>query len=316
MESHNSLKVSTPTDTQIIMERVLDIPRYKLFYLYLDPKGIQHWWGPKRMETVVEQMEVKKGGNWKFINIEPSGEKHVFFGEFKEIDPINKITWTFNYEPFPDDEVTETIEFIEISPESTKIRTLSTHKSKESRDGMLNTGMADGFNESLNRLLELELIPKTDRIIPCLWFKSEAEEAANFYLSIFRNSRINSVNREEATDADQKGKAISINLTIKEFPMVLINGNPKFDFSVATSHMIYCDSQEEIDFYWERLSEGGTPSQCGWIHDKYGVTWQIIPRLLDQYLSEGTADQRKRVTEAFLRMNKFIISDLSSAYNG
>jgi predicted 3-demethylubiquinone-9 3-methyltransferase (glyoxalase superfamily) len=136
-------------------------------------------------------------------------------------------------------------------------------------------------------------------IYPCLWFDGKAKAAAEYYCSIFKNSKITSVN----------SLVVIFELNDKKF--MGLNGGPQYKFSPATSFVIECDTQEEIDYYWEKLGEGGIYSKCGWLDDKFGVSWQIVPAILGKLMSDP--DKAPRVMQAFMQMTKFDIKTLENA---
>lgn len=136
-------------------------------------------------------------------------------------------------------------------------------------------------------------------ITPCLWFDGKAEEAANFYCSVFRNSKIISSNP----------MVTSFELNGNKF--IGLNGGPLFKFNEAVSFVVNCETQDEIDYFWHKLTEGGEESQCGWLKDKYGVSWQIVPSVLEELMSDP--EKAPRVIEAFLKMKKFDIETLLQA---
>jgi predicted 3-demethylubiquinone-9 3-methyltransferase (glyoxalase superfamily) len=136
-------------------------------------------------------------------------------------------------------------------------------------------------------------------ITPCLWFDGKAEEAAKFYCSVFRNSKIISSNP----------MVTSFELNGKRF--IGLNGGPLFKFNEAVSFVVNCETQDEIDYFWHKLTEGGEESQCGWLKDKYGVSWQIVPSVLEELMSDP--EKAPRVIEAFLKMKKFDIEKLLEA---
>lgn len=155
----------------------------------------------------------------------------------------------------------------------------------------------------------------TNGITPCLWFDNEAEEAANFYVSLFRNSKISQISRYGTEGFEFHGKpegtAMTVAFTINGQDFVALNGGPQFKFSEAVSFQVFCDSQEEIDLYWNKLTEEGSEGQCGWLKDKYGLSWQIIPAILSQLMAD--AARAEKVTKAFLRMRKLDIETLIKA---
>jgi predicted 3-demethylubiquinone-9 3-methyltransferase (glyoxalase superfamily) len=160
----------------------------------------------------------------------------------------------------------------------------------------------------------------TQRIRPCLWFDSEAEEAARYYAGIFKKSRIVRITRYPKVGHEIHGKPEGSVLTV-EFELdgqrfTALNGGPHFKFNEAVSLEIHCDTQEEIDYYWNSLSAVPEAEQCGWLKDRFGVSWQVVPYVLHRFLQVGTREQQARVTEAFLQMKKFDIATLERAYEG
>lgn len=159
----------------------------------------------------------------------------------------------------------------------------------------------------------------TQQITPNLWFNNNAMEAVNFYLSVFKDGKILSTDHytevgEEIT-GHKKGDILTIEFEILGMRFVAINAGPEFNFNPSVSFSIDCKTQEEIDYYWEKLSANPEFEQCGWLQDKYGLSWQIVPENFSKMLIDGSEDQRKRVTEAFMPMKKLIIADIEKAYN-
>ena len=151
-----------------------------------------------------------------------------------------------------------------------------------------------------------------NQITPCLWFDNQAEEAANYYTSVFKNSRIESISRygKEGFEIhrQKEGTAMTVGFQINGQSFTALNGGPVFKFSEAISFQVFCETQEEIDFYWGKLTEGGLESQCGWLKDKFGISWQIVPSILSSLLRDPI--RAGRVTNAFLQMKKFDIEKL------
>jgi len=143
------------------------------------------------------------------------------------------------------------------------------------------------------------------KIAPCLWFDGKAEEAMNFYTSIFKNSKVGSVTRYGEAGPGEKGSVMVATFEI---------GGPMFKFSPAISFIVHCGTQEEVDDFWARLLEGGAPQQCGWLTDKFGVSWQIVPTILPEMLQDKDAEKAKRVMQAMLKMVKLDIKLLKQAY--
>jgi predicted 3-demethylubiquinone-9 3-methyltransferase (glyoxalase superfamily) len=160
----------------------------------------------------------------------------------------------------------------------------------------------------------------TQKIAPCLWYDSEAEEAAKFYCSVFGNSRIVSTSYygEEGFEIHgrKSGTVMSVEFELEGLRFVGLNGGPIFTFDEAVSFQIYCDDQEEVDYFWGKLTQGGSEGPCGWLKDKYGLSWQVVPRVLLQMLMDKDARKSQAVMKAFMQMQKFDIAALKRAYDG
>jgi len=156
----------------------------------------------------------------------------------------------------------------------------------------------------------------TQKIIPFLWFDANAEEAMNFYTSIFKNSEIVSVSRYGEGSPGQAGTVMTATFTLNGQTFIALNGGPQFKFTEAISFFVNCETQEEVDELWEKLSEGGEQGQCGWLKDKFGVSWQIVPTALGELLGDKDPEKSKRVMEAMLQMHKIDTEKLMQAHEG
>jgi predicted 3-demethylubiquinone-9 3-methyltransferase (glyoxalase superfamily) len=158
-----------------------------------------------------------------------------------------------------------------------------------------------------------------EQIVPCLWFDHQAEEAATFYVSVFKNSKINAVTRYTKagfeTHHRPAGSVMTVEFELDGQRFTALNGGPAFTFNEAISLQVLCDTQQDIDYYWDKLSAGGDPKaqQCGWLKDRYGVSWQVSPRMMQELFKDHTSDKAARVMEAMLRMKKMNISELERA---
>ncbi|MCJ7513526.1 MAG: VOC family protein [Anaerolineales bacterium] len=153
------------------------------------------------------------------------------------------------------------------------------------------------------------------KITPFLWFDNSAEEAANLYVSIFRNSKILSVSRYGEAGPGPKGSAMSVTFQLEGQEFMALNGGPQFKFTEAISLFVDCATQQEVDDLWAKLSAEGQAGPCGWLKDKYGLSWQIIPDVLGKLLQDEDAEKSKRVMEAMLQMSKIDIQRLTQAYD-
>jgi len=156
------------------------------------------------------------------------------------------------------------------------------------------------------------------KITPCLWFNDQAEEAMRFYVSVFKNSKVGRVTRYGETGAKvsarPKGSVMTATFEIEGQEFMALNGGPHFTLSEAVSFIVKCDTQKEIDTFWEKLSEGGEKGVCGWLKDKFGLSWQIVPTVLSDMMQDKDAEKTNRVMEAVLQMKKLDIARLQQAY--
>lgn len=159
------------------------------------------------------------------------------------------------------------------------------------------------------------------KLMPCLWFDTQAEDAARFYCSVFRNSKLGKLSRFPNAGQDVHGKPAGSVMTV-EFelngrPFVALNGGPQFKFDEVVSFQIYCDSQTDIDHYWSKLTAGGgQEGPCGWLKDKFGLSWQVVPARIPQMMSDPDTKKTARVMNAFMKMKKLDIAAIERAYEG
>jgi len=151
------------------------------------------------------------------------------------------------------------------------------------------------------------------KITPWLWFDTEGEEAATFYTSIFKNSRILDVTRYGSAGPRPEGEVMTVSFELEGQQFAALNGGPEFPFTEAVSFQVSCESQEEVDEFWTRLSEGGSEGRCGWLKDRFGVSWQIVPTALGELLGDPDPERSQRAMEAMLQMTKLDIAAMKRA---
>jgi predicted 3-demethylubiquinone-9 3-methyltransferase (glyoxalase superfamily) len=151
------------------------------------------------------------------------------------------------------------------------------------------------------------------KITPFLWFDDQAEEAANYYVSVFKNSGINSVSRYAENTPGPAGKVMTVSFELDGQEFTALNGGPVFKINEAVSFYVHCADQAEVDHYWQKLSQGGESGQCGWLKDKFGVSWQIVPTILGELMSNPDPEKANRVVQAMLKMTKLDIEKLKMA---
>jgi predicted 3-demethylubiquinone-9 3-methyltransferase (glyoxalase superfamily) len=154
------------------------------------------------------------------------------------------------------------------------------------------------------------------KITPFLWFDGRAEEAANFYVSIFKDSKIGKVNRYGDHGPGPKGTVMIATFQINGQDFIALNGGPQFKFTPAVSFVANCENQQEVDDLWEKLSEGGEKRQCGWLQDKFGISWQIVPTALPKLMSDPDREKTSRVMQALMQMTRIEINKLEDAFQG
>ena len=154
------------------------------------------------------------------------------------------------------------------------------------------------------------------KIIPSLWFDTEAEEAASFYCSVFKNSRILSTTRYPEGSPGPAGEVMTVDFEVDGERFVGINGGPQFPFTEAVSFQITCEDQAEVDYFWERLTDGGQEVQCGWLKDRYGLSWQVVPRGMDEVFADADPARAQRAMQAMMGMVKLDLAALRAAADG
>jgi predicted 3-demethylubiquinone-9 3-methyltransferase (glyoxalase superfamily) len=165
-------------------------------------------------------------------------------------------------------------------------------------------------------------MPVTQRIAPCLWFDRQAEDAAKFYVSVFKNSKILNVTRYSSAGQETHkmppGSVLMVEFELDGEQVTALNGGPAFTFSEAISFQIFCETQQEVDYYWDKLTQGGDPTaqQCGWLKDRYGLSWQVVPTVVPEMLKDAESPKAKRVMEVIMRMKKPVIAELEHAFAG
>jgi predicted 3-demethylubiquinone-9 3-methyltransferase (glyoxalase superfamily) len=178
------------------------------------------------------------------------------------------------------------------------------------------------LEETHSRTLQEAAMPSVRYIRPCLWFDTQAEEAAKLYVSVFKNSRITQITRYSEVGVEIHGRppgsVMTVSFELDGHKFMALNGGPLFKFSEAISFEVGCGTQQEIDYYWEKLTAGGDPKaqQCGWLKDRFGVSWQIVPTVLEEYVADHTSAKAQRVMAAMLEMKKLDLAAIERAAAG
>ncbi len=309
-------KQPEPPRRDISIVRVVDASPGKVFKAWIDPDHLAHWWGPRDFSTPHVEVDPRPGGAFRTCIRSPRGDDYRASGTVKEIDAPRRLVFTHGWENEREAERVVTVEFSTTDGKTRVDFHIAGFDSDASRDGEI-----EGWTGCLERLVRYmagEKRPSAtakghpmQKITPFLWFDDNAEDAANFYTSIFVSSTIESVMRYGDAGPGPKGSVMSVTFRLEGQTFIALNGGPQFTFSPAISLFVSCATQEEVDALWEKLSEGGEKEDCGWLRDKYGVSWQIVPAILGDLLSDPKTSPN--VIRAMLKMKKLDIGVLKKA---
>ena len=311
-----TFKLAPRGEREILMTRAFDATRDLVFEALTKPALVQRWLlGPPGWTMPVCEIDLRVGGHYRYVWRNQDGREMGVSGVYRSIERPGRIVHTENFdEAWYAGESLITTELVEKGSRTEMTATLL-YESKDARDSVLKSGMEGGVTQSYDRL-EALLAENTkgtamQKITPFLWFDTQAEEAANFYVSIFKNSKITKSMRYP------DGRVATIGFELDGQQFTALNGGPHFKFNEAVSFVVDCTSQAEVDELWEKLTaDGGSPSQCGWLKDKYGVSWQITPTVLIELVSGADRAKATRVFEAMMKMGKIDIATLLKAAEG
>jgi predicted 3-demethylubiquinone-9 3-methyltransferase (glyoxalase superfamily)/uncharacterized protein YndB with AHSA1/START domain len=311
-----TFKLTPRGEREILMTRAFDASRDLVFEALTKPALVQRWLlGPPGWTMPVCEIDLRVGGRYRYVWRNQDGREMGVTGLYRSIERPGRIVHTENFdEAWYAGESLITTELVEKGGRTEMTATLL-YESKDARDSVLKSGMEGGVTQSYDRL-EALLTENTkgiamQKITPFLWFDTQAEEAANFYVSIFKNSKITKSMR------GPDGKMLTVGFELDGQHFTALNGGPHFKFTEAISFVVDCKSQAEVDELWEKLiADGGSPSQCGWLKDKYGVSWQITPTVLIELVTDPDKEKAGRVFQAMMQMGKIDIAKLLAAAKG
>jgi predicted 3-demethylubiquinone-9 3-methyltransferase (glyoxalase superfamily)/uncharacterized protein YndB with AHSA1/START domain len=304
---------STKAQQIVTVQSKIDAPLEMVWKLWTTPEDIMKWNNAsEEWHTPKAANDLRAGGRFSFRMESTDGSQGFdFTGVYNKVIPMEEISYAM------DDSRKVTVLFSRTNGKSR----ITEHFEPEKTNPV--QMQYDGWQSILNNFKRyaevksaLNKPPRiTHGITPCLWFDHNAEEAVNFYTSIFRNSKIlnKTYYAREGYDIHhmKEGTLLTIDFQINGQSYTALNGGPNFKFSEAVSFQVFCETQDEIDYYWLRLCDGGEEGQCGWLHDKYGLSWQIVPSILPKLLSNpGKAE---RVFEVLMPMKKLFIDKLKNA---
>ncbi len=306
-----------PASDNLILTRILDAPRALVFAVWTNPQHLARWWGPHGFTNPECRADARPGGEI-FIRMVGHGYDHGMKGRFEEVIPPERLVFTSQLEDESGTPFVEIRNTVTFADHGTGRTVLTLHarvlKKGPGSEGPL-AGMEEGWTQSLERLDTYTSGLKPDKITPFLWFDGRAEEAMNFYTSVFKNAKIIEMSRYGEAGPGEAGSVMTVTFEIEGQRFIGLNGGPHYSFTPAISFMVHCDTQNEVDVYWDRLSAGGEPIQCGWINDKFGLTWQIVPNALHEMLEDADEKKSTAVMQAMMQMVKLDIAALREAYD-
>jgi predicted 3-demethylubiquinone-9 3-methyltransferase (glyoxalase superfamily)/uncharacterized protein YndB with AHSA1/START domain len=282
-----------------------------------------HWFAPKPFQLIVHQMDFRTGGRFRMAMRDPDGHDFPFGGRYPEIVPPRMLSWTGEFSGGPADQISTVVHFSE-SGRKTKVRVRQAFHFMTPEAKHAARGAKQGWTATLDQLAAFcarTAVQREDerrqKIMPCLWFNDQAEAAARFYVSVFRDSRILGIARYGKAGAKASGKpqgsVMTVSLRLAGQDFLALNGGPQFAFSPAISLVVNCGTQQEVDDLWSRLSADPDAEQCGWLKDKFGVSWQIVPAGLERMMRDPDARRSERVMAALVRMKKLDLAALQAA---
>lgn len=311
-----------PTDAStrhdLTITRLLDAPRALVFRVWTEPEHLAVWWGPHGFTNPECRADARAAGEIS-IRMVGHGFDHAMHGEFVEVVAPERIvfdSWLRNEDGETFLAVRNTITLADAPGGKTELTMHAhvTHAGPGSEFPL--EGMEEGWTQSLERLGTYVAGLRETSVTPFLYCDGNAEEMAQFYTSVFRNARIVDAMRYGDAGPGEPGSVMTITFEINGQRFIALNGGPEFSFTPAISFMVHCDAQAEVDAYWEKLSaDGGQPIQCGWITDKFGVTWQIVPNALFELLNDPDPAKSQAVMRAMMQMVKLDAIALQAAYD-
>lgn len=306
--------VADPVEPTIVTRRWFAAPIELVWEAWTRPELLRRWMGPRTLECRLYEVDLRIGGGYRFVHRAPDGQEFGFHGEYREIVKPHRLVSTFVFELMPDHEALDTLT-LESLDGGTLATTHTRHATLEARDGHLHSGMEAGMVDGYDRLDTLlagaAAMAKTPGVTPFLWFNDDAEAAIAHYIAVFGDARVLSESRRP------DGKLMSSTFEVRGQKLIALNGGPHYSLTPAFSLFVPCGTQEEVDHLWAGLlADGGAESQCGWLKDRWGLSWQIVPRVLFELLADPDPGRAQRAMQAMLGMQKLDIAALKSAADG
>jgi predicted 3-demethylubiquinone-9 3-methyltransferase (glyoxalase superfamily)/uncharacterized protein YndB with AHSA1/START domain len=302
------------------LQRTFNATLARVWRAWTDLSQFKQWFGPKGVTCVAVTRDFRPGGVFHYRMRSPDGQENWGRCAYREIVPQEKLVWVNSFSnpsgdvvppPFPEPwpaEMLTTVSFAAVGDQTTvTVEWIPLHASEAETRTFDNArpSMAGGWSGTFEQLEDfLARTPRVStgqRITPFLWFDGQAEAAARFYASIFPDSEITSVS------------PMIVNFRLAGLEFMALNGGPHFKFTEAVSFFVSCETQAEVNYFWDKLSAGGSVQQCGWLKDQFGLSWQIVPTALGELMGDADPDQSQRVFQAMMQMVKLDIAGLKAA---
>ncbi len=326
----NNIEKNVERRHTLQVERTIDATPTVIWQCWTDPSLFAQWFCPKPWRVTKADFNLRIGGRMNTVMEGPNGERQESHGVWLEICPPSSLVFTDSFtegfNPVEQPFMTGFVQLKGISHDQTKMIWGASHKSVEDMQQHSDMGFEAGWNAAADQLnkLAVELANSRDfmqrkrrsqpiqrKVRTCLWFDGHIEEAAVFYVSLLENSYIEAISRTVSMD-----EATVVEFVLNGIPFMILNGGPQYPQSPAVSISVLTEDQSETDRLWQKLlSNGGKESKCGWITDKFGVSWQIVPKKLVEFLSSEDPDLVKRVSNEVLQMGKIDVARVISAAN-
>jgi predicted 3-demethylubiquinone-9 3-methyltransferase (glyoxalase superfamily)/uncharacterized protein YndB with AHSA1/START domain len=305
------------------ISRTFAAPLARVWRAWTDMEQFSDWFGPKGVTCTAVKRDFRPGGLFHYKMVSANGSESWGRALYREIVPQEKLVWVNSFSnpagevarpPFPQEwprEMLTTVTFV-AKAEQTEVTVEwiplnATDEEQKTFDGARD-GMKGGWSGTFEQLeaflAQTPMLSTGQKITPFLWFDGQAEAAARFYASIFPDSEVTGVS------------PMIVNFRLAGLEFMGLNGGPMFKFTEAVSFFVSCETQAEVDYYWDKLSEGGTIQQCGWLKDKFGLSWQIVPTALGELMGSPDPERSQRVMQAMMQMVKLDIAGLKAAAEG
>lgn len=304
--------VTLPADNQIHIERRFQAPAALVWRAWTTPELVARWWSDDTMPIQSVDIDLRPGGSWRYVIAGPDGSEMGWHGTFREVEPTHRLVSTEVFEGFPDAEAVNTLTLAEANGVTT-LSVLVQHSCQAHRDGHLQAGMEPGMQRAMDRIegILTDLNAPAPKVVTCLWFRDQAEEAARFYTSLLADSAVQFVARP-SPDAP----AMMVGFTLGGVAYQALNG-ARQEFNETASISVTTRDQAETDRLWSALTAmGGAESMCGWCRDRYGVSWQVVPQHLPSLIGGPDRTGAQRAMQAMLKMRKIDVAALEAAYAG